>query len=54
MYKKKYFDLNNILELVRFIDINKLIIKKCLLLDLNYKFLLFLQSIIIKKNQLTF
>ena len=50
MYKRKYFDLNNVLELVRFVNMNKLIIKKCSLLDLNYKFLLFPQSIIIRKK----
>ena len=50
MYKRKYFDLNNVLELVRFINMNKLIIKKCSLLDFNYKFLLFPQSIIIRKK----
>lgn len=50
MYKRKYFDLNNVLELVRFINMDKLIIKKCSLLDLNYKFLLFPQSIIIRKK----
>ena len=50
MYKIKYFDLNNVLDLIRFTNINKLIIKKCSLFDLNYKFLLFPQSIIIKKK----
>jgi len=50
MYKRKQFDLNNVLELVRFVNVNKLIVKKCTLLDLNYKFLLFAQSIIIKKK----
>lgn len=50
MYKRKYFDLSNVLDLVRFINVNKLILKKCSLLDLNYKFLLFPQSIIIKKK----
>ncbi len=50
MYKRKNFYLNNVLDLVRFVNMNKLIMKKCSLLDLNYKFLLFPQSIIIKKK----
>ena len=50
MYKRKNFYLNNVLDLVRFVNTNKLTIKKCSLLDLNYKFLLFPQSIIIKKK----
>lgn len=50
MYKRKYFDLSNVHDLVRFINVNKLILKKCSLFDLNYKFLLFPQSIIIKKK----
>jgi len=50
MYQRKYFDLLSVLDLVRFSQINKLIVKKCSIFDLNYKFHLFSQSIIIKKK----
>jgi surface carbohydrate biosynthesis protein len=50
MYKRKYFDLYNVLNLIRFSEKDKLIIKRSSILDLHYKSLLFPQSILIKKN----
>ena len=50
LYKRKYFDLCDVLDLVRFSEKNKLIVKKCSISDLNYKFFLFSQSIIIRKK----
>jgi len=50
MYKRKYFDLCDVLDLVRFSEKNRLIIKQSSILDLHYKSLLFPQSIVIKKN----
>lgn len=50
MYKRKYFNLLSVLDLVRFSEINKLIVKKCSILDLDYKLHLFSQSIMIKKK----
>jgi surface carbohydrate biosynthesis protein len=50
LYKRKFFDIRNVLVLVRFSEKNRLIIKRSSILDLHYKSLLFPQSIVIKKN----
>ena len=50
LYKRKYFDLYNVLDLIRFSEKNKLILKNTSILDLHYKFLLFPKSIIVKKK----
>lgn len=50
LYKRKFFDIRNVLVLVRFSEKNRLIIKQSSILDLHYKSLLFPQSIVIKKN----
>jgi surface carbohydrate biosynthesis protein len=50
MYKRKNFELSDVLDLIRFSEKDKLIIKRSSILDLHYKSLLFPQSILIKKN----
>jgi len=50
MYKRKYFNLSNVVDLVRFSKKNKLIIKKSSILNLHYKFLLFPKSILIRNK----
>ena len=50
LYKRKYFEFRDVLNLIRFSQKNKLIIKRSSMLDLYYKSLLFPQSILIKKN----
>lgn len=50
LYKRKYFELRDVLNLIRFSQKDKLIIKRSSMLDLYYKSLLFPQSILIKKN----
>lgn len=50
MYKRKNFELSDVLDLIRFSEKDKLIIKRSSTLDLHYKSLLFPQSILIKKN----
>jgi surface carbohydrate biosynthesis protein len=50
MYKKKYFALSDVLDLIRFSEKRKLILKNSTILDLHYKFLLFPKSIIVKKK----
>lgn len=50
MYKKKYFVLSDVRDLIRFSEKRKLILKNSTILDLHYKFLLFPKSIIVKKK----
>lgn len=50
IYKRKFFDLSDVLDLVRFSEKKKLIVKKSSIFNLHYKFLLFPQSIIVKKK----
>ena len=50
MYKRKNFELLDVLDLIRFSEKKKLILKNSTILDLHYKFLLFPKSIIVKKK----
>jgi hypothetical protein len=50
LYKRKYFKLSDVLDLIRLSQKDKLIVKQSSILDLHFKSLLFSESIIIKKN----